>query len=275
MTPQQQELWQRLRAFEVDAEGVEFTFVKRLARENGWTVEFSELAFAEYKKFVFLALCAGHPVTPSDEIDQVWHLHLTYTQSYWDSFCKTVLQQPLHHNPTKGGQAEDDKFTDWYARTKASYAQFFGTAPPCEVWPTSADRFDRNNRFQRVNLSDYWMLPRLLLHRSNYRQTTMWGSLIVLPTMLMWGTLAQAQAQPNPRAFGFFVVILIVMAAFYVMMTKSRRGRKRGRSDKYDSTRDNSAGSWWWYGCSSGCGTSGCSGSGCSSGCSSGCGGSD
>ena len=33
-------------------------------------------AIEEYRKFVFLALVAGHQITPSDQVDQVWHLHL-------------------------------------------------------------------------------------------------------------------------------------------------------------------------------------------------------
>ncbi|MEK6230809.1 MAG: hypothetical protein N2A42_03075 [Luteolibacter sp.] len=33
----------------------------------------------EYKRFVALAMLAGHPVTPSEEVDQAWHLHLVYT----------------------------------------------------------------------------------------------------------------------------------------------------------------------------------------------------
>ncbi|MCX5952813.1 MAG: hypothetical protein NTZ40_04815 [Cyanobacteria bacterium] len=33
-------------------------------------------AIEEYRKFVFLALVAGHQITPSDQVDQVGHLHL-------------------------------------------------------------------------------------------------------------------------------------------------------------------------------------------------------
>jgi hypothetical protein len=36
-----------------------------------------------------------HIVTPSEQVDQVWHLHLTYTRSYWDEFCPNVLGQPF------------------------------------------------------------------------------------------------------------------------------------------------------------------------------------
>ena len=66
---------------------------------------------SEYRRFVFLALAAGHPVTPSDQVDQAWHLHLLYTNSYWNRFCGETLGRRLHHGPTQGGASERDKFT--------------------------------------------------------------------------------------------------------------------------------------------------------------------
>lgn len=112
MNYQQAELYQRIQAFYLDEEDARLTFSKRLARDNGWTIEYSQRVIDEYKKFVFLAVVAGHPVTPSDQVDQVWHLHLTYTQSYWGEFCPNVLQTPLHHNPTLGGRNEQNKFNN-------------------------------------------------------------------------------------------------------------------------------------------------------------------
>lgn len=51
---------------------------------------------------MYLAVRANHPVTPSDEVDQAWHLHLTYSRSYWDEFCGAVLEEVVHHDPTRG-----------------------------------------------------------------------------------------------------------------------------------------------------------------------------
>ena len=86
-------------------------------------------------------MTAGHEVTPSDEVDQAWHLHLTYTRSYWDGLCDAVLGRALHHGPTKGGQAEGDRFENQYERTLASYRAAFGEEPPEDIWPPSAVRF--------------------------------------------------------------------------------------------------------------------------------------
>jgi hypothetical protein len=95
----------------------------------------------EYRRFVYLAMAAGHPVTPSVDVDHAWHLHLTYTRSYWEEMCGRVLGRPLHHDPTRGGLAEGAKFTDWYARTLRSYQEAFGSAPPADIWPSPAERF--------------------------------------------------------------------------------------------------------------------------------------
>ena len=78
------ELWQRIEEFAIDADDVKLTFAERLARENGWSRPFARRVVDEYKRFVFMAMVADHEVTPSDEIDEAWHLHLTYTRSYWD-----------------------------------------------------------------------------------------------------------------------------------------------------------------------------------------------
>src|SRR5205085_5330928 len=100
------ELLARLESFSIDEPGIDFTFTQRLARENGWTRGFAERVVQEYKRFACLAVAAAHPVTPSDEIDEAWHLHLLYTQSYWKMFCGEVLHKPLHHHPTCGGAKE-------------------------------------------------------------------------------------------------------------------------------------------------------------------------
>lgn len=99
---QQSEIYQRIQAFSLDAVDAHLPFSKRLARDNGWTIEYSQRVIDEYKKFIFLAIVAGHPVTPSDQVDQVWHLHLLYTRSYWEDFCLNVLPTQLHHSPTQG-----------------------------------------------------------------------------------------------------------------------------------------------------------------------------
>ena len=155
------ELLARIEAFSLDAPGVTLSFTARLARENGWTRSFASRVVEEYKRFAYLAMQAGHPVTPSEEVDQAWHLHMVYTRSYWTNFCGEVLQRPLHHEPTQGGATEGAKFHDWYARTLESYEREFGHPPPPDVWPSVKQRFASAGQQRWVDPTTHWILPKL------------------------------------------------------------------------------------------------------------------
>lgn len=161
MTAQQMELYERIQAFSLDQPDAQLPFSKRLARDNGWSLSYAQQVIEEYKRFAFLAVAADHPVTPSDQVDQAWHLHLSYTRSYWEEFCPQVLQTPLHHGPTLGGQAENVKFEDWYRQTLDSYAAFFNQAPPPDIWPAPEVRFGRDLHFVRVNTQQNWVISKL------------------------------------------------------------------------------------------------------------------
>ena len=93
--------WNKIKNFELDEPDIPLSFTDRLARENGWTIEYSVRTILEYKKFIFLLTISNHPLTPSDQVDQVWHLHLLYTQSYWDDFCENTLNRKIHHGPDR------------------------------------------------------------------------------------------------------------------------------------------------------------------------------
>jgi hypothetical protein len=159
MTQTQVELWRRIQEFRFDEEGATYTFAQRLAKENGWSTPFTERAIEEYRRLSFLAVAVGHPVSPSDAVDQVWHLHLLYTRSYWRRFCGEALGRELHHEPSVGGAGERAKFDDWYDKTLASYRRFFGE-PPRDLWPGALARAAAGERFQRVDLSKHLLLPR-------------------------------------------------------------------------------------------------------------------
>jgi len=147
-----EDLRARIEAFSPDEPGIAFPFTARLAQENGWTREHARRVTREYLRFVYLAMTAGHPVTPSRAVDEAWHLHLTCTRSYWEEMCGRVLGRPLHHDPTRGGAEEEAKFADWYARTLHSYRAAFGEEPPADVWPrpiaASTSRAARRSAFQ-------------------------------------------------------------------------------------------------------------------------------
>lgn len=160
VTAGQRELYERIRAYPFDQKGSLLPFSARLARENGWSRAYTARVITEYRRFVFLAVVAGHPVAPSDQVDQAWHLHLLYTKSYWKRFCNETLNTPLHHDPTEGGPEERDKFRRWYEKTLESYRAIFGQDPSVDIWPRPAVRFDHDINFRRVNIRRSWVIPK-------------------------------------------------------------------------------------------------------------------
>ncbi len=162
-TQAQCDLWERLKQFTISDETWTFPFSARLAREQGWSRKFASRAIEEYKKFLFLGIHAGHSVTPSEEVDAVWHLHMIYTRSYWNELCENVLRRDFHHGPTKGGASESAKHHDWYERTLDSYRRFFGE-PPTDVWPEAHARFATNGRW--VDLNSVYVMSRAKVNRA-------------------------------------------------------------------------------------------------------------
>jgi hypothetical protein len=152
------ELWQRIAAHPLDKAGIALPFFKRLAQENGWPDDFAVRAVEEYRRFVFLA-CADEEVIPSDEVDQVWHLHLAYTRNYWGEFCETVLRRRLHHRPMVGGPNARRRYEANYLHTLKLYEAAFGVPAPLDIWPPPQIRFDPNARFVRVNHGLFALRP--------------------------------------------------------------------------------------------------------------------
>lgn len=124
-------LWDRIQSFEFEKEPAEYSFKLRLAKENYWTQVFTEEAILEYKKFMYLAATADAMVSPSPIIDQVWHQHLVYTQSYQE-FCE-VLGKRIQHVPSTRNKTDAARFHQAKERTGQLYKQTFGDQPAA-IW---------------------------------------------------------------------------------------------------------------------------------------------
>ncbi|MEP6673199.1 MAG: hypothetical protein ABJF10_28880, partial [Chthoniobacter sp.] len=123
---------------------------------------------------------------------------------------------PFHHGPSKGGPAEDTKFANWYERTLDSYAHFFGHRPPADIWPPVAIRFGGQRHYQRICLSDAWIIrkPRFPRRRAAFAAI----GLAAIPIIL---------ASSNDSGAGpwilFGAMILIALA-----IVASKKGGKGG-----------------------------------------------
>lgn len=154
------ELLSRIESFDIDGGCVGLPFAARLARDNGWSRTRADRVVGEYKRFVFLSVTSDTPVCPSEDVDAAWHLHLTYTRSYWQRFCGELLGRPLHHEPTKGGPAEHEKHLAMYARTLRRYREAFGSDAPADVWSPAEARFGDDLNHRSVSTSKNWVVPK-------------------------------------------------------------------------------------------------------------------
>jgi len=134
--------WDTILKFDFDDPEGEYVFSTRLASENFWTKNFTEIAILEYKKFMYLAATSNSMVSPSEIIDKVWHLHLVYTQSYND-FCK-LLGKQIKHIPSTHNKKEISKFKRANQQTQSLYKSVFGNQPK-NIW-------ENKDMYQSLNL---------------------------------------------------------------------------------------------------------------------------
>lgn len=211
-------LWERIAGFEFDDGDTQLTFHRRLARENGWTPPYTSRVIREYRRFAYLAVAAGHPVAPSEDVDQVWHLHLTYTRSYWNRFCRDVLGRPLHHEPTRGGRAEASRHSAMYEQTLASYAAHFGEPPPPDIWPPTELRFAAAGRSRWSDASKHYVIRRSVV--------LAFGLMLLLSasTAILEGCAVVADANPfdmaGPEFLALYGGIIIAGAVGGIMIRR-------------------------------------------------------
>lgn len=160
MNKHELDLYQRIQAYDFDKVDVKITFTQRLQREHRWTATYASRVVDEYRKFLLLAMVAGHKIIPSDQVDQAWHLHLTNSHSYWDELCPKILGKNLHHEANPGGRSEQINHHQGYQQTLASYKSIFGQTPPEDIWPSAEIRFGRDIHFVRVNSSQNWIIKK-------------------------------------------------------------------------------------------------------------------
>ncbi len=231
-----QNLWPKLEKFVVNKGNEKLSFIQRLANENDWSTEYTNRVYKEYLKFIYLAATSKTQVTPSDEVDQAWHLHLCYSNSYWNDLCRDILGRELHHGPTKGGSKERERFHSQYEQTLKLYELTFNENPPEDIWPPTENRFDNENRFIRVNLKDSIVIPKKFV----YLGTAIIAAVFFLSSCVDY--VKQAFDGDMDKIF-----TLIFIAAFIIILLIRRSGRGGGS------------------GCGGGGGCSGCGG--CGGGC--------
>lgn len=85
-----------------------------------------------------------------------------YTMSPNTSSLGVGLYVPDHSE-----QADDEKFVDWYERTKDGCRSLFGREPQLDMWPTSQRRLVNASSWKRIDTFQFWMIPRRSLCRAS------------------------------------------------------------------------------------------------------------
>ncbi|MDR6544757.1 hypothetical protein J2810_000797 [Chryseobacterium rhizosphaerae] len=233
MVLQDEFLWSRIQGFSLDAPDADFPFSKKLAKEENWTVDFARKAIEEYKKFVYLCCILPNGASPSKIVDKVWHMHLIYTQNYWEEFCPDILKRNLHHHPSKGGTKEITKHRDWFSETLKSYKEIFQLDAPSDIWLQQGEK-------------------------QNWR--SWWKKLRFIPLLVMLSTLSSCLGEIVITLGSVILSIAIIFIISLIATTFQENKAKNGN--------DSGTG----CGGSSCSGGSSCGGGGCGGGCG-GCGG--
>lgn len=104
----------------------------------------SSIFINEYARFMTMIYFSKQVLTPSEEIDQVWHTHQTLTILY-RKFCFKIYGKFIDHTPTVGGSKDAVKHYNYYNQTIEFYKYIFKDSPPLGIWPRACDRFNPVN----------------------------------------------------------------------------------------------------------------------------------
>jgi hypothetical protein len=231
---QNDSLWSRLQGFSLDGPNVDFPFSKKLAKEENWTLDFTEKAIEEYKKFVYLCCILPNGASPSEIVDKVWHMHLIYTQNYWEEFCPNILQQKLHHHPSKGGSNEREKHENWFQDTLKNYKEIFRDKAPEDIWLSEKEK-PKQRKFWLNGLKIFSVVSTIFI-------------------------LSSCSDDVSDLLSTLFILITIVFALIFFLFrvfSGNHDQKNQNKNDGGDST----------FGGSCSGGSSGCSSSSCGSSC--------
>ena len=128
-------LWLKLNLMGTQGAQSMAPFMDLVQKQMGMSSEMSARVIEEYRKFLFLAMRAGHQVIPPGAINDVWMLHMQNAQNYWENLGKMIAERPV----ASGIDAKSFAgMGDAWAATLKSYEAIFGTKPPMDIWGQSA-----------------------------------------------------------------------------------------------------------------------------------------
>ncbi len=126
-------LWLKLNM--MNAEGVTAfgPLMQAMQTQMGHNAHAAQRIIAEYRKFLFLAMRAGHQVIPPGIVNDVWLMHMESVQDYWETLGGMISERPIAQGVGAVGVASA---ADAWKATLESYERIFGTKPPLDIWGT-------------------------------------------------------------------------------------------------------------------------------------------
>ncbi|MFM8747040.1 MAG: hypothetical protein ACKOED_10295 [Aestuariivirga sp.] len=129
-------LWLKLNMMNAEGLTAFAPLAQALQTQLGYNAAAAQRIIEEYRKFLFLAMRAGHQVIPPGIVNDAWLMHIENVQDYWETLGGMISERPLAHGlGTAGGAPAADA---WKA-TLDSYERIFGAKPPMDIWGGGPD----------------------------------------------------------------------------------------------------------------------------------------
>ena len=75
-------LWLKLNMMNADGMQAFAPLMEMMQKQMGQNAEMTQRVIEEYRKFLFLAMRAGHQVIPPGPVNDAWMMHLQNAQNY-------------------------------------------------------------------------------------------------------------------------------------------------------------------------------------------------
>jgi len=196
-------------------------FIDKLMKTHDWSFSETIKTIEEYKRFIYLATITSRPVTPSKKVDDVWHLHLTFSRDYWDEFCNKVIGKQIHHNPSESNNHQI--MIKQYEYTLNLYKQEFNEEATTDIWPIFKKNKKRPSLFRRFN--------------NGYSLSAL---LILLWTGFVYAEESANMATPNDWFSWQYIIggIVVIYVLKFILFDNSKHSRKKrkGRDKSNNSS---------------------------------------
>ena len=124
-------LWLKINTMNAEGLAAFAPLLQTLEVQMGQSASMAQRIIEEYRKFLFLAMRAGHQVIPPGPVNDAWMAHIESMQGYWETLAQMISERPL----VGGGEARSfASATDAWKATLESYERIFGTKPPMDIW---------------------------------------------------------------------------------------------------------------------------------------------